>query len=287
MSMRTAEREAGGAGLLADWLPGEPVKSTYAMGYGEVFLELLQRRSAEENAAHPLPMLEPGMEVLDLGCGPGSITTGLAEAVFPGTVTALDSDPSQLEMADGEAARCGALNIQTRLGNGLDLPFGESSFDAVHCHGFLMHSPDVRRQLEEIRKVLRPGGIISAREMDITSSFISPAAHGAEIFAMLAQVVRRAGGDPLRGRHLKALLVAAGLGEVRAGHSADFFDSREETEFLACFLTEWGLSREFIRSTGHTGGDRARWEDQVRRWRDSPGAVGCFHFGHATGRKPR
>ena len=56
----------------------------YAMGYSNIFMELLERRSAPQNAAHLLPHLLPGMTLLDLGCGPGSITTGLAKAVHPG-----------------------------------------------------------------------------------------------------------------------------------------------------------------------------------------------------------
>lgn len=256
------------------------------MGYSEIFLKLLRRRSAEKNAAHLLGMLRPGMSLLDLGCGPGSITTGLAEAVAPGRVVALDSDQGQLDMADDQAAMTGLDNIESRRADALDLPFGSGEFDAVHCHGFLMHSPDVRGQLGEIRRVLRSGGILSAREMDVTPSFISPAAHGPEIFGMLAEVVRRSGGDPLRGRHLKSLLAAAGLEDVCGGYSADFFETRDETEFLADFLLDWGLSREFIRMTGNGGAEHAKWSAQVERWRDSQGAVGCFHFGHATGRKP-
>ena len=288
MSTRTLERERTmvAASPPGGRLPREKAEDQYRMGYSGIFLELLKRRSAEKNAPHLLALLRPGMDVLDLGCGPGSITVGLAEAVAPGRVVALDSDQGQLELADEHAAMCGLDNIDLRRADALDLPFGTGEFDAVHCHGFLMHSPDVRRQLGEIRRVLSPGGIVSAREMDVAPSFISPAAHSHEIFGMLAEVVRRCGGDPLRGRHLKALFAAARFEDVRGGYSADFFETRDETEFLADFLLNWGLSREFIRITGNTGAEHARWSAQVERWQDTLGAVGCFHFGHATARKP-
>ena len=239
-----ANRAAEMQELLPGWMPRDSGQAnghaSYAMGYSDVFLDLLRSRDAHRNAAHLLPSLRPGMDLLDLGCGPGSITAGLAEAVMPGRVIALDRDPAQLEMTSIHAAMSGLDNIETKQGNALELPFGAESFDAVHCHGFLMHSPDVRRQLREIRRVLRPGGIASAREMDVSSSFISPAAHSHEIFGMLADVVRLEHGDPLRGRHLKSLFAAAGFRDVRAGYSADFFDQPRETEFPRRFPLHLG-----------------------------------------------
>ena len=72
-----------------------PEREAYAMGYSDIFLKLLRRRSAGRNAAHLMPLLRPGMDLLDLGCGPGSITLGLAQAVWPGEVTGLDQNPEQ------------------------------------------------------------------------------------------------------------------------------------------------------------------------------------------------
>ena len=72
-----------------------PEREAYAMGYSDIFLKLLRRRSAGRNAAHLIPLLQPGMDLLDLGCGPGSITLGLAQAVWPGEVTGLDQNPEQ------------------------------------------------------------------------------------------------------------------------------------------------------------------------------------------------
>ena len=118
-------------------LPGE---NAYAMGYSDVFTELLQRRSAELNAAHLLPLLEPGMHILDLGCGPGSITIGLALAVSPGRATGLDLNGKQVRMARNAARRTGASNTAFIQGDALRMEFPQDHFDAVHCHGFLMHS---------------------------------------------------------------------------------------------------------------------------------------------------
>ena len=71
--------------------------SEYTMGYSEEFLQLLDRRSAETHAAYLLPHLQSGFRVLDFGCGPGTVTVGLARAVEPGEVHGIDMEESQIE----------------------------------------------------------------------------------------------------------------------------------------------------------------------------------------------
>ena len=149
-----------------------------------------------------------------------------------------------------------------------------------------MHSPCIKEQLAEILRVLKPRGIVASRDMDVPTSFITPAALGHKIFGMLAEVMRREGGDPWMGRRLKVFFLNAGLVEVETGFNADHFTQPEEVEFLTEFLMEWGLSPEFMAQTGSSPRDFDRWREQVERWSKHPGAVGCFHFGHAVGRKP-
>ena len=87
-------------------------------------------------------------------------------------------------------------------------------------------------------------------------------------------------------RHLKTFLTNTGFVNVESGYGADAFVSPEEVEFLAKFLQEWALSPEFREKTSGTEKDFDRWRQQVRRWSRRKCAVGCFHFGHAVGRKP-
>ena len=76
----------------------------YTMGYSPEFLQLLDRRNAQVNAAHLLPHLESGFRLLDFGCGPGTITVGLVEAVRSGEVHGIDMEESQAELARAAAA---------------------------------------------------------------------------------------------------------------------------------------------------------------------------------------
>ena len=133
--------------------------NNYAMGYSDIFMEMLQRRSAPRNAGHLLPLLRPGMTLLDLGCGPGSITSGLAAAVHPGKTHGVDLNEEQLGLARRQAQELGLENLEFHQSNALRLPFPDQHFDAIHCHGFLMHSPCIKEQLAEILRVLKPRGI--------------------------------------------------------------------------------------------------------------------------------
>ena len=75
----------------------------YTMGYSEEFQQFLRRRSADTHAAYLLPHLSPGMRLLDFGCGPGTLSVGLARAVEPGELHGVDVEESQVDMARSAA----------------------------------------------------------------------------------------------------------------------------------------------------------------------------------------
>ena len=77
--------------------------SNYTKGYSEEFRQVLNRRSMETHAKHLVPYLKPGLRVLDFGCGPGTISVGLARAVDPGEVHGIDMEESQIELARAAA----------------------------------------------------------------------------------------------------------------------------------------------------------------------------------------
>ena len=154
--------------------------SSYTMGYSEEFRQLLNRRSAETHAKHLLPHLKPGLRVLDFGCGPGTITVGLAKAVEPGEVHGIDMAESQINLARSAAEAGGHTNVTFHVGSVLELPFEDNSFDAAHCHAVLMHIPDTQAALAEVKRVLKPGGIVASRETIVASSFLEPSSEGTE-----------------------------------------------------------------------------------------------------------
>src|SRR5688572_8059537 len=83
----------------------------YAQRDNAAFEGQMAARTVTRDAAFLLPYLHPGMELLDAGCGPGSITVGLAEVVAPGGVVGVDLQAAQVEQARTLAAERGVTNV--------------------------------------------------------------------------------------------------------------------------------------------------------------------------------
>lgn len=171
------------------------------------------RRTAQRNAAFFLPHLTPGMRLLDVGCGPGSITVGLADAVAPGEAVGVDANPAAIaaarERADGR--------VRFDVADALSLPFEDASFDAVFMHAVLQHVATPLEALREAHRVLRPGGVIGLADADYDGTIIAPddpLLHRS--FEIQASLRPLRGGDVRIGKRLRELLHDAGFGRTVA-----------------------------------------------------------------------
>jgi SAM-dependent methyltransferase len=123
----------------------------------EYFDEIERRRYATH---YHLPALfasldGQGKRLLEVGCGIGVDSIQLAGRGFD--VTAVDLTENALAVAAQFAAHRGAT-VDFQLGNAERLDFADESFDAVYSFGVLHHTPDIRRSVQEVHRVLRPGG---------------------------------------------------------------------------------------------------------------------------------
>jgi len=175
-------------------------------------VEHISKRSIEVEGSFFLPHLKPTMRVLDLGCGPGSITLGIAKRVE--SVVGIDRDPKSLQIASDSAKEANMTNIQFVEGSIEKLPFEDSSFDAVWGHAILCHMWAKKEEiLEEIKRVLKKDGICAFREPDHNLMFPEyPAVERG--FQIFEQVVRKNGGNLKIGRELSHLFVQHGFQEV-------------------------------------------------------------------------
>src|SRR5665648_337353 len=128
----------------------------YTHGHHESVLRSHSWRTAANSAAHLLPHLREGQRLLDVGCGPGTITVDLAAHVAPGQVIGVDTSAEVLERARRHAAELGAP-VSFQVGDVYALDFPDASFDVVHAHQVLEHLADPVAALREIRRVIRPG----------------------------------------------------------------------------------------------------------------------------------
>jgi len=209
-------------GMNGEQLPESSVGTArYTHGHSAAVLSAHSRRGATDSAAYLLPHLSAGMNLLDVGCGPASITADLAEHVAPGRVVALDAAADALEAARATLSERG-LSEQVELAGGdvMALPFEDGSFDVVHAHQVLQHLTDPVGALAEMRRLTRPGGIVAVRDAVYSAMTWFPEPAGMEQWRSVYMNTARAnGGEPDAGGRLLAWAHRAGFTEVTASAS--------------------------------------------------------------------
>ncbi len=190
--------------------------ANYTHGHHESVLRGHQRRTADDSAAYLLPHLTPGLSVLDVGCGPGTITGDLAARVAPGPVTAVDQFGDVLNVARAEAQRRNLTNVTFGTADVHQLDFADHTFDVVHAHQVLQHVADPVQALREMRRVCRPGGIVAARDADYGGFVWYPQLPALDLWRDLYGRAARANrGEPDAGRRLLSWALAAGFSDIR------------------------------------------------------------------------
>jgi 2-polyprenyl-3-methyl-5-hydroxy-6-metoxy-1,4-benzoquinol methylase len=250
--------------------PRQPAPAAvYTHGHHESVLRSHRWRTAANSAGYLLPRLRPGMNLLDVGCGPGTITADLAARVHPGRVTAVELTGQALELARAEAAARGQDNIDFAVADVHDLDFGPGRFDVVHAHQVLQHVADPVRALREMRRVCRPGGTIAARDSDYAGFSWYPALPGLDDWLALYRTAARAnGGEPDAGRHLLAWAHAAGYDAVTATASTWCFASPADRAWWGGMWAERILHSDLARQLVRDGlADTARLEAIAAAWR--------------------
>lgn len=219
-------------------------KAGYVHGHHASVLRSHLRRTVENSARYLRPHLRAGMDLLDVGCGPGTITADLAEIVAPGRVVAVDSSPAVLAQAERTCTERGLSNVDFTVADAGALSLDARSFDVVHAHQVLQHVSDPVSVLREMRRVCRPGGIVAARDSDYGGMTWFPEVPALrEWMSLYQEMARQVGGEPNAGRRLKSWALAAGFSEVTASADAWCYTSAEERAWWG------GLWSQRIRSS--------------------------------------
>jgi ubiquinone/menaquinone biosynthesis C-methylase UbiE len=190
-------------------------KPVYTHGHHESVLRSHRWRTANNSAAYLLPHLRSGQSLLDVGCGPGTITMDLAQLVSPGRVVALEATADALDLARAESAARGISDVEFVVGDVHALDFMDATFDVVHAHQVLQHVADPVRALRELRRITRPGGIVAVRDSDYAAAARFPQLPALDAWLALYQRIARAnGGEPDAGRRLLSWAQAAGFTDI-------------------------------------------------------------------------
>jgi SAM-dependent methyltransferase len=247
-------------------------QARYTHGHHDSVLRSHRWRTAENSAGYLLSHLHPGMDLLDVGCGPGTITRDLARRVAPGSVVGLDASSSVIDEAAGGSEIAG---LTFEVGDLFQLRFDNAQFDVVHAHQVLQHVDDPVAALTEMRRVCRPGGIVAVRDADLLATRFFPddpvleRAHAA--YGTLTQVN---GANWDAGRKLLHWALEVGFSSIAPSASAWCFATPADRawwgDLWADRYTQSSVAEQLLEHGIATREDLSEFAAAYRRWAECP-----------------
>lgn len=243
--------------------------SRYTHGHHESVLRSHLWRTVDNSAAYLVDHLEPGADLLDVGCGPGNLTVDLARRVAPGAVIGIDNAAAIIKQAEAEIPD-DVENVSFRDGDVYGLPFDNDSFDVVHAHQVLQHVDDPVAALTEMRRVGHPGGIVAVRDVVFSTMAWDRVDDRLERWRSLYRTVAVGnGGEPDAGRTLLRWAHLAGFVEVEAGASVWCFATPSERRWWGSLWADRTRGSSFADQAVDRGlVSRAELEDIAAGWID-------------------
>jgi SAM-dependent methyltransferase len=242
-------------------------RETYTHGHAASVLRSHTVRTVANSAAYLAGHLRTGITVLDVGCGPGTITVDIARRVAPGSVLGIEPVPEPLEQARARAA--GVENVAFALGDVYALDHPDDAFDVVHAHQVLQHLADPAAALREMLRVCRPHGVVAARDADYAAMTWYPADPRLDRWlAVYRAVAHGNGAEPDAGRRLLAWARAAGAAEVTPTASVWCYATPEDRRWWGGMWADRILTSAITRQAlDGRHADMAELEDISRAWR--------------------
>ena len=256
--------------MSSEQLPDGSVETArYTHGHSAAVLSAHSRRGAADSAAYLLAHLNAGMDLLDVGCGPASITADLAERVTPGRVVALDAASGALEAARATLRDRGlSEQVEVTCGDVMALPFEDASFDVVHAHQVLQHLADPVGALAEMRRLTRPGGMVAVRDAVYSAMTWFPEPAGMEQWRSVYMATARAnGGEPDAGSRLLSWAREAGFTDVTASASTWCYATPADRAWQSQTWAQRCLTSFGPRAVELGLADRADLEAMAQAWR--------------------
>jgi SAM-dependent methyltransferase len=246
----------------------------YMHGHHSSVVSSHARRTAENSVAYLLPHLRAGMSLLDVGCGPGTITVDLAERVAPGRVAGVDTSEVALQLAREVAHRRGA-EVTFEVGDAYALNAGDAAYDVVHAHQVLHHLTRPVDAVREFGRVAGQEGLVALREVDYGGIVWWPEVPALdEWLDLFVRIGRSLGGEPSAGRRLLGWAHAAGLDVQEAGASVWSYATPEDRAWFADSWAQRATESDFARHALEGGlADRAGLERIAEGWREWAGAA--------------
>lgn len=253
-------------------------KDIYTHGHHEAVLISHKWRTVENSAKYLIPHLkdlQDGARVLDAGCGPGNISAELAELIPHGKVTAIDNSTEIVNQAKIEFPKEKYGNLEFEQGDIYKLNFAENTFDVIHIHQVLQHLKNPVAALIELKRVLKPGGILGCREADHAAFAWYPELTQLDRWMEIyREVTSRNRAECNGGRFLKAWNMKAGLQIDEVACTAWVFESAKERrwwgEMWSRRATESDFAKQAIAYDISNEEELRKISDAFLEWANDP-----------------
>lgn len=251
--------------------------SQHQPGIFSSFASMHDRRTLSE-AAFFLPHLHPGMSLLDVGCGSGTITVELAAVVAPAPVVGVDLNEQRIEAAQRIARKRQVENVEFQVGDLCHVPYAENEFDAVFEHMVFMHMPDPRVGVREIFRVLKPGGVFGGNDVDRDCLLANWPPLVEEFMQLIFNYRSSRGTNDGIGKEVPGMLRAAGFVDIEVNATAHAHGNLGERRRIRHQYVGIASEPDFVSTVVAEGWTDAaavqRMIEAFDRWVEEPGA---FH----------
>ncbi|KAJ8068477.1 hypothetical protein OCU04_004031 [Sclerotinia nivalis] len=246
-------------------------EETYSLGYSPAVVDRHSLRRASTCCSYFLPHLTPTSRILDLGCGPGSITTDIASLIPEGSITGLDAGSSVIEIANGKANELGLKNCKFQVGDVMKLPFEDETFDVVYTHQLLIHLPDPVGAIREMRRVCKVGGLVACRESDMGDAVFYPSTSGLKrSVEIMEAMIKEKGSEPHAGKFLGKWARDAGFEEEKVVESYSYLMQPSwKNSLMTGDIGENAVRLEVV-------GSKEEVEDMIGEWDTWEKTEGCW-----------
>lgn len=190
---------------------GSEHQTYYSQGYDTSVSNTHLWRTAESCSSYMLHLIKPNSVILDVGCGPGSITLDLAKRVPSGKVIGIEPSVEVLDEANKKLAENDITNAEFKVALAYKLPFDDNTFDIVHSHQVLIHLVNPLLALQEMKRVVKPTGYVCCRDADLDLTTAYPTKYNDSIRYYFLSKTTRSPTCATRGRSLHELAQKAGF----------------------------------------------------------------------------
>jgi ubiquinone/menaquinone biosynthesis C-methylase UbiE len=249
----------------------------YLHGHHASVLRSHSWRTVENSCPHFVRYLNnTSLKILDVGCGPGTISVDLAARIPQGSVLAIDPSAEVIQKARRHAEDQGVTNVRFVVGdifnwNAIE-DIEEGGFDIVHAHQVLQHLQDPLSAMKEMKKLARKGGIVAVRDCDYSAMNHYPPHEGMrkwlDLYRSVAKSIKC---DPDIGKRLHAIAMQAGFprDDISASVSAWTFSTPDERAWWCGLWAERSIKSDYKARVLESGlGTEEDLEEIAQTWRE-------------------